>query len=99
MILGHPWLETVNPIINWKKGTVAIPPTKDQSLALSFAHLAERASYLTKNTCPTASTINPRKETTLNQEEQTSLCRYLSAESHEHFTKRAVDSFIINRIQ
>ena len=40
-ILGHPWLETVNPIINWKKGTVAIPPTKDQSLALSFAHLAE----------------------------------------------------------
>ena len=58
-ILGHPWLETVNPIINWKKGTVAIPPTKDQSLALSFAHLAERASYLTKNTRPTASTINP----------------------------------------
>ena len=40
-ILGHPWLETVNPIINWKKGTVAIPPTQDQSLALSFAHLAE----------------------------------------------------------
>ena len=98
-ILGHPWLETVNPIINWKKGTVTIPPTKDQSLALSFAHLAERASYLTKNTCPTASTINPRKKTTLNQEEQNSLCRYLSAESPEHFTERAVDSFIINHIQ
>ena len=58
-ILGHPWLETVNPIINWKKGTITILPTKDQSLALSFAHLAEQASYLTKNTCPTASTINP----------------------------------------
>ena len=40
-ILGHPWLEAVNLIINWKKGTVTIPPTKDQSLALSFAHLAE----------------------------------------------------------
>ena len=94
-ILGHPWLETVNPIINWKKGTIAIPPTKDQSLALSFAHLAERA----KNIHPTTSTINPQKETTLNQEEQTGLCWYLSAESPEHFTKRAVDSFIINRIQ
>ena len=89
----------MNPIINWKKGTVTIPPTKDQSLALSFAHLAERASYLTKNTRPTASTINPQKETTLNQEEQTGLCRYLSAETPKHFTERAVDSFIINRIQ
>ena len=75
MILGHPWLEVVNPIINWKKGTVAIPPIKDQSLALSFAHLAKRASYLSKNTCPTTNqTVNPRKETTLNPMEQTGLC-------------------------
>ena len=73
-ILGHPWLETVNPIINWKKGTITIPPIKDQSLALSFAHLAERASYLTKNTRPITSAVNPRKETTLKQEELTGLC-------------------------
>ena len=69
-ILGHPWLEAVNPIINWKKGTVTIPPTKDQSLALSFAHLAEQASYLSKNTHPaTIQTVNPQKETTLNPTE------------------------------
>ena len=99
MILGHPWLEVVNPIINWKKGTVTIPPTKDQSLALSFAHLAERAAYLSKNTRPTASTVNPRRETTLNQEEQTGLCWYLSTKLPEHFTEWAVDSYIINCIQ
>ena len=59
-ISGHPWLEVVNPIINWNKGTVTIPPTKDQSLALSFAHLAECASYLSKNTHPaTIQTVNP----------------------------------------
>ena len=89
----------VNPIINWKKGTVTIPPIKDQSLALSFAHLAERASYLTKNTHPITSAVNLQKETTLKQEELTGLCRYLSAELPEQFTERAVDSFIINCIQ
>ena len=52
MILGHPWLEVVNPIINWKKGTVTIPPTKDQSLTLSFSHLAERAAYCTSPRIP-----------------------------------------------
>ena len=75
-ILGHPWLEAANPIINWKKGTVTIPPIKDQSLALSFAHLAEQASYLSKNTCPAIDlNVNPRKETTLNPVEQTGLDR------------------------
>ena len=59
VILGHPCLEAVNPIINWKKGTVTIPPTKDQSLALSFSHLAEQAAYLSKNTRPAALTVNP----------------------------------------
>ena len=62
-MLGHPWLEAVNPIINWKKGTVTIPPTKDKSLALSFSHLAEHASYLSKNTRPAAtSTINHERK-------------------------------------
>ena len=99
-ILGHPWLEAVNPIINWKMGTVTVPPIKDQSLALSFAHLAERASYLSKNTCPaTIQTVNPRKETTLNPMEQTGLCRYLSSELPESFMEQTVDSFIINCIQ
>ena len=26
-ILGHSWLEVVNPIIDWKKGTITIPVT------------------------------------------------------------------------
>ena len=90
----------VNPIINWKKGTVTIPPTKDQSLTFSFAHLAECASYLSKNTCPVSTQIiNPRKETTLNPVEQTGFCQYLSTELPDSFTERAVDSFIINHIQ
>ena len=90
----------MNPIINWKKGTITIPPIKDQSLALSFIHLAERASYLSKNTCPTINlNVNPRKETTLNPMEQMGLCRYLSSELPESFTEQAVNSFIINRIQ
>ena len=38
-ILGHPWLEATNPTINWSKGMVTIPESKDQSLGLSFAHL------------------------------------------------------------
>ena len=60
VILGHPWIEMVNPIINWKKRTITISPTKDQSLALSFSHLTEHASYLTKNTRPaTTQTVNP----------------------------------------
>ena len=63
-ILGHPWLEAANPIINWKKGTVTIPPIKDQSLALSFAHLAERASYLSKNTCPVLRAASKRFQRT-----------------------------------
>ena len=100
MILGHLWLEAVNPIINWKKGTITIPPIKDQSLTLSFAHLAKCTSYLSKNTHPvTTQTVNPQKETTLNPIEQTGFCRYLSAELPNSFTERAVDSFIINRIQ
>ena len=62
-ILGHPWLEAVNPIIDWKKGTVTIPPTKDQSLALTLSHLAEWASYLSSNTrLATTSASNPRKK-------------------------------------
>ena len=82
VILGHPWLEAVNPIINWKKGTITIPPTKDQGLALSFSHLAECASYLSKNTClATTLTVNPQLETTLDPIEQTGLCWYLSAEN------------------
>ena len=88
VILGHPWLEAVNPIINWKKGTITIPPTKDQNLALSFAHLAECTSYLSENTHPTTiQTVNPRKETTLNPMEQTGFCQYLSAELPEFFTE------------
>ena len=88
MILGHPWLEAVNPIINWKKGTVTIPPTKDQSLTLSFTHLAKLASYLSKNTHPaTIQTVNPQQETTLNPTEQTGFCQYLSAELPESFTE------------
>ena len=43
--------------------------------------------------------MNPQKETTLNPTEQTGFCWYLSAELPESFTERAVDSFIINRIQ
>ena len=43
--------------------------------------------------------VNPQKETTLNPTEQTGFCRYLSAELPNSFTERAVDSFIINRIQ
>ena len=86
MILGHPWLEAMNPIINWKKGTVTIPPSKDQSLALSFSHLADQASYLSKNTHPANTpTVNPQQETTLDPTEQTGLCQYLSAELPEHF--------------
>ena len=96
-ILGHPWLEAANPIINWRRGTVTIPPTYDHTLVLSFSHLAEHASYLSKNTCPIA--INPRKETTLNSLEQEGLCQYLSVEPPEHFVKRAVELFIINHVQ
>ena len=100
MILGHPWLEAVNPIINWKKGTVTIPPTKDHSLALSFAHLAKCASYLSKHTHPvTIQTADPRKEATLNPTEHTGFCRYLSAELPKSFTEQTVNSFIINCIQ
>ena len=57
VILRHPWLEAVNPIINWRKGMVTIPPAKDKSLALSFSHLAKHASYLSKNTHPTNPSI------------------------------------------
>ena len=56
-ILGHPWLEAVNPIINWKKGMITIPLKADKSLALPFAHLAEQASYLSKHTRPIAPLI------------------------------------------
>ena len=74
-ILGHPWLEAVNPVINWKKGVVTLPPKTDKSLALTFSHLAKRASYLSKNTRPvTPLTVNPRKETILDSEEQTGFC-------------------------
>ena len=96
-ILGHPWLEAVNLIINWKRGMVTIPPTHDHTLALSFSHLAEHASYLSKNTCPIA--INPQNETILNSQEQEGLCWYLSAEPPEHFVEQAVESFIINCVQ
>ena len=79
-ILRHSWLESVNPAINWKKGTVVIPSSKDQTLELSFSHLSDRAAYLSKHTQPPATpTINPRKEITLGPTEQTGLCQYLSA--------------------
>ena len=100
IILGHPWLEKTNPSIDWNKGMVTISETKDQSLELSFAHLGARGRYLNKNTRPSYTPkVNPRQETTLNSTEQTGLCQYLSAELPEQFTERAVDSFIINRIQ
>ena len=87
-ILGHPWLEAINPIINWKKGTVTIPPSKDQSLALSFSHLADHPSYHSKNTHPAATpTVNPQQETILDPIEQMGLCQYLLAELPEHFTE------------
>ena len=73
-ILGHPWLEAENPNINWEKGMVTLPPKTDKSLALTFSHLAERASYLSKHTCPTTPSVNPRKETTVNLDEQIGLC-------------------------
>ena len=40
-LLRHPWLEAVNPSINWKKGRVTIPSSKDQTLELSFSHLSD----------------------------------------------------------
>ena len=99
-ILGNPWLEAVNPTINWKKGIVTIPSSKDQTLVLSFSHLADCASYLSKNTCPAATpTVNPQQETTLDPIEQTGLCWYLSAKLPKHFMEHVVDSFIINCIQ
>ena len=99
-ILGHPWLEAVNPTINWKKGTITIPLSKDQILVLSFSHLADRASYLSKNTHPAATPIvNPWKETILDPTEQIGLCWYLTAELPKHFMEWAVDSLIINHIQ
>ena len=86
LILGHPWLESTNPSIDWNKGTVTISETKDQSLELSFAHLGAQGRYLNKNTCPLYTPkVNPRKETTLNPTEQSGLCRYLSTELPEQF--------------
>ena len=75
-ILGHPWLEAVNPIINWKKGMITLPPKTDKSLTMTFSHLAERASYLSKNTHLTTSppSVNPHKETIINPDEQIGLC-------------------------
>ena len=82
-------MEAVNPTIDWKNGTVAIPANKDQSLALSLSYLVDRGTH------PAPLSINPRKQVAVDPEELEGVCCYLDAEFPSDYITRVVDSFVI----
>ena len=90
IILGMPWLQTVNPTIDWNSRTVSIPETADQSKTLLQQDALTYASWKDHLPRPTPSTVNVTSTDRLFE--------YLNYETPEDFAIRAHDAFTINRI-
>ena len=90
IILGMPWLQTVNPTIDWNSRTVSIPETADQSKTLLQQDALTYTNWKDHLPRPAPFTVNV---TSTDQ-----LFEYLDYETPEDFTVRAHDVFIINRI-
>ena len=90
IILGMPWLQTVNPTIDWSSRTVSIPGTADQSKTLLQQDALTYASWKDHLPRPTPSTVNVTSTDRLFD--------YLDYETPEDFAVRAHDAFTINRI-
>ena len=90
IILGMPWLQTVNPTIDWNSRTVSIPETADQSKTLLQQDTLTYASWKDHLPRPAPSTVNVTSTDQLFED--------LDYETPEDFAMRAHDAFTINRI-
>ena len=90
IILGMPWLQTVNPTIDWNSRRVSIPETADQSKTLLQQDALTYASWKDHLPRPAPSTVNVTSTDRLFE--------YLDYETPEDFAMRTHDTFTINRI-
>ena len=89
LILGLPWLRTINPKIDWHEKTISIPGSTDQSKSLHNLYTYDtnrHHQWLPK------SPISQPHEVMVNQVLDHHLFSYLHHESENQFLERALDN-------
>ena len=94
LILGLPWLKTINPTIDWQLQTIAISESTDQSKCLYEFHARDTLRH--DNTLPKSHIPSPSPhETMVHRITDHHLFSYLHYEGENQFIEHARDNWAI----